>query len=123
MPDRDGWWYPATVLTDVTPGMTAFEEELFGPTAAIIEAADEDEAIMLANRSRFGLGAGIFTSDIERGLELARNRIETGSCAINGFVSSDPRIPFGGIRESGYGRELGGPGIHEFVNIKTLVVS
>ena len=123
VPDRDGWWYPATVLTDVTPGMTAFEEELFGPTAAIIEAADEDEAIMLANRSRFGLGAGIFTSDVERGLELARNRIETGSCAINGFVSSDPRIPFGGIRESGYGRELGGPGIHEFVNIKTLVVS
>ncbi|MDG2423864.1 MAG: NAD-dependent succinate-semialdehyde dehydrogenase [Phycisphaerales bacterium] len=123
VPDRKGWWYPATVLTSVRPGMIAFEEELFGPTAAIIEAADEEDAITLANTSRFGLGGGLFTRDVDRGLALARDCINVGSCAINGFVSSDPRIPFGGIGESGYGRELGAPGIREFVNIKTLVVS
>ncbi|MEE2907771.1 MAG: NAD-dependent succinate-semialdehyde dehydrogenase [Planctomycetota bacterium] len=123
VPDQAGWWYPATVLTNVTPGMPAFEEELFGPTAVLIQAKDEDEAVELANQSRFGLGGAVFTQDLDRGRALARDQIHVGSCAVNGFVSSDPRLPFGGIGDSGYGRELGAPGIHEFVNIKTIVVA
>ncbi|MBG83382.1 MAG: succinate-semialdehyde dehydrogenase [Phycisphaerae bacterium] len=123
VPDRDGWWYPATVLTNVGPGMPAFDDELFGPTAAVIRARDEDDAIRLANQTRFGLGSAVFTSDLEKGTAIARDRIEAGLCSVNDFVKSDPRLPFGGIRESGYGRELGELGIHEFVNIKTLVVS
>ena len=123
IPDRPGWWYPATVLTNVTPGMAAFDDELFGPTAAVVRAQDEDDAIRLANQTRFGLGSAVFTKDLEKGAVIARDRIEAGLCSVNDFVKSDPRLPFGGIRESGYGRELGELGIHEFVNIKTLVVS
>lgn len=123
IPSRDGWWYPASMLTDVTAGMPAFDEELFGPTAVIIGASDEEEAIRLANLSRYGLGGAVFTRDLERGRELARERIDVGCCAVNGFVKSDPRLPFGGTGDSGYGRELGPFGIQEFVNIKTVVVS
>lgn len=120
LPDRPGNWYPASVLTGVKPGMPAFDEELFGPVAAIIHAPDEASALQLANRSHYGLGGAIFTSDLNHGHEVA-SQLEVGSVAINDFVKSDPRQPFGGIRDSGYGRELGREGIYEFTNRKTVV--
>jgi len=123
IPDKPGAWYPATVLTGVKKGMAAFTEELFGPVSTIISAKDENDAIAIANDTEFGLGGAIFTTDIEKGRRLARDAIETGTCVVNGFVKSDPRLPFGGIKTSGYGREMGEFGIHEFVNIKTVVVS
>ena len=123
IPDMPGAWYPATVLSGVEPGMEAFSEELFGPVSAIISARDEADAIKLANESDFGLGGAVFTRDLEKGRHLARDLIQVGTCVVNGFVKSDPRLPFGGIKNSGYGREIGEFGIHEFVNIKTVVVS
>jgi succinate-semialdehyde dehydrogenase/glutarate-semialdehyde dehydrogenase len=122
IPDRPGAWYPPTVLTDVRPGMPAYDEETFGPVAAIIPVADEEEAIRVANDTVFGLGAAVFTRDVARGEEIATHRLEAGSCFVNDFVRSDPRLPFGGIKESGYGRELGVFGIREFVNVKTVYV-
>ncbi|MBK8905206.1 MAG: NAD-dependent succinate-semialdehyde dehydrogenase [Anaerolineaceae bacterium] len=122
IPDGAGAYYPPTVLTNVKPGMPAYEEELFGPVAAIIAVADEEEAIYVANDSVFGLGAAVFTRDIERGQRIATERLEAGACFVNTFVKSDPRLPFGGIKESGYGRELSHFGIKEFVNIKTVYV-
>jgi succinate-semialdehyde dehydrogenase / glutarate-semialdehyde dehydrogenase len=122
IPDSEGAYYPATVLTDVKKGMPAYDEELFGPVAAIIPVKDETEAIKVANDSVFGLGAAIFTENIEKGERIAANEIEAGSCFVNTFVKSDPRLPFGGIKESGYGRELSHYGIKEFVNIKTVFV-
>ncbi|MCW8929854.1 MAG: NAD-dependent succinate-semialdehyde dehydrogenase [Gammaproteobacteria bacterium] len=123
IPDKQGAWYPSTVLTGVKKGMAAFTEELFGPVATIISAKDEEDAIAIANDTEFGLGGAVFTRDIEKGRRLARDVIDTGTCVVNGFVKSDPRLPFGGIKKSGYGREIGEFGIHEFVNIKTIVVS
>ncbi|MCE2391612.1 MAG: NAD-dependent succinate-semialdehyde dehydrogenase [Proteobacteria bacterium] len=122
VPERAGAWYPPTVLTDVAPGMPAYDDELFGPVAAIIPVADEDEAIRVANDSPFGLGAAVFTRDRARGEEIAARRLEAGCCFVNAFVKSDPRLPFGGVKESGYGRELGPYGIKEFVNVKTVYV-
>jgi succinate-semialdehyde dehydrogenase/glutarate-semialdehyde dehydrogenase len=119
-PDGPGAYYPPTVLAGVAKGMPAYDEELFGPVAAIIEAKDEEDAIRIANDSSFGLGAAVFTRDLERGERIARNRLEAGSCFVNALVRSDPRLPFGGIKESGYGRELSVFGIREFVNIKTV---
>jgi succinate-semialdehyde dehydrogenase/glutarate-semialdehyde dehydrogenase len=119
IPDGPGAYYPATVLSGVKPGMTAFDEEIFGPVAAIIEAKDEADAIRLANLSVFGLGAAIFTQDKKRADRLARE-IEAGSVFINTMVKSDSRLPFGGVKRSGYGRELSWFGIQEFVNIKTV---
>jgi succinate-semialdehyde dehydrogenase/glutarate-semialdehyde dehydrogenase len=121
-PDSKGAFYPPTILTDVKPGMPAFDEELFGPVAAIVPAKDENDAIALANNSVFGLGAAIFTKDIARGEKIAAEKLEAGSCFVNDFVKSDPRLPFGGIKQSGYGRELSDFGIREFVNIKTVYV-
>jgi len=121
IPSGDGAFYPPTVLTNVKPGMPAYDEELFGPVAAIIEARDEDDAVRIANDSIFGLGAAVFTRDLARGERVAR-RLEAGSTFVNALVASDPRLPFGGIKESGYGRELGAYGIKEFVNVKTVVV-
>ncbi|MFO8031526.1 MAG: NAD-dependent succinate-semialdehyde dehydrogenase [Desulfohalobiaceae bacterium] len=118
-----GFWYPSTVLTQVRPGMAAFEEELFGPVAAIIPAQDEKQAIQLANQSRFGLGAAVYTRNLERGRRIAARELEAGSCFVNRFVKSDPRLPFGGIKDSGYGRELAALGIREFVNIKTVCIA
>lgn len=115
-------FYPPTVLTNVKKGMPAYDEELFGPVAAIIEANDEAQAIELANDSIFGLGGAVFTKDLKRGEHIATNLIQSGSCFVNAFVKSDPRLPFGGINQSGYGRELGLFGIREFVNIKTVYV-
>jgi succinate-semialdehyde dehydrogenase/glutarate-semialdehyde dehydrogenase len=122
IPERPGAWYPPTVLADVRPGMPAHDEEVFGPVAAIIPVDDEEEAIRVANGSPFGLGAAVFTRDVERGQEIATRRLEAGCCFVNDLVRSDPRLPFGGIKESGYGRELGPYGIREFVNIKTVYV-
>jgi succinate-semialdehyde dehydrogenase/glutarate-semialdehyde dehydrogenase len=123
IPPGDGAFYPPTVLTEVKRGMPAYEEELFGPVAAIIPVADEREAIRVANDSSFGLGAAVFTRDLARGERIAAEELEAGSCFVNDFVRSDPRLPFGGIKESGYGRELSSHGIREFVNVKTVVVS
>jgi succinate-semialdehyde dehydrogenase/glutarate-semialdehyde dehydrogenase len=123
VPDDPGAYYPATVLTDVRKGMPAYDEELFGPVAAIIPAQDEADAIRIANDSVFGLGAAVFTRDLVRGQRIAEKEIEAGACFVNAFVKSDPRLPFGGIKESGYGRELADFGIREFVNIKTVYIS
>jgi succinate-semialdehyde dehydrogenase / glutarate-semialdehyde dehydrogenase len=118
---RPGFFYAPTVLGDVREDMPAFEEETFGPVAAVIAADDAEHAIRLANRSRYGLGASIWTADAARGERLAE-RVEAGAVFVNGIVKSDPRLPFGGIKSSGYGRELGAFGIREFVNIKTVWV-
>jgi succinate-semialdehyde dehydrogenase/glutarate-semialdehyde dehydrogenase len=122
IPERTGAYYPPTVLTDVQPGMPAYDEELFGPVAAIIAAKDEEDAIRIANDSVFGLGAAVFTRNNVRGEKIANEKLEAGACFVNAFVKSDPRLPFGGIKESGYGRELASFGIREFVNIKTVYV-
>ncbi len=122
VPDGPGAYYPPTVLTDVQPGMPAYDEELFGPVAAIIPVADQGEAIRVANDTAFGLGAAIFTQNLELGRHLAATELEAGACFVNSFVKSDPRLPFGGIKESGYGRELSHHGIREFVNTKTVYV-
>jgi succinate-semialdehyde dehydrogenase/glutarate-semialdehyde dehydrogenase len=119
IPDGPGAYYPPTVLTGVRPGMAAFDEEIFGPVAAIIEASDENDAIALANQSPFGLGSAVFTTDKSRADRIAR-KIEAGSVFVNTLVKSDPRLPFGGVKKSGYGRELSWFGIQEFVNIKTI---
>ena len=119
--DGKGYFYAPTVLDGVSEDMPAFREETFGPVAAVIRARDADEAVRLANDTEYGLGAALWTADVERGKALAR-RIEAGSVFINGMVASDPRIPFGGIKRSGYGRELGSYGIKEFTNIQTVVV-
>jgi succinate-semialdehyde dehydrogenase / glutarate-semialdehyde dehydrogenase len=121
VPAGRGSFYPPTVLTGVRPGMAAFDEETFGPVAAIIEATDGEEAITLANRTAFGLGAAVFTEDSHKGEQMAA-RLEAGCCFVNDFVRSDSRLPFGGIKHSGFGRELGMLGIREFVNVKTVVV-
>ena len=122
VPEGQGAFYPPTVLVDVKKGMPAYAEELFGPVAAIISARDEVEAIKIANDSGFGLGAAVFTRNVAKGDRIAANELEAGSCFVNAFVKSDPRLPFGGIKKSGYGRELAHFGIKEFVNIKTVYV-
>jgi succinate-semialdehyde dehydrogenase/glutarate-semialdehyde dehydrogenase len=119
--DGPGFAYRPTVIDHVTPDLVAFREETFGPVAAIVRAADAEEAIALANRTEFGLGAALWTGDPDRANVLAR-RIEAGSVFVNGMVASDVRLPFGGIKQSGYGRELGSHGLREFTNMKTLWV-
>jgi succinate-semialdehyde dehydrogenase/glutarate-semialdehyde dehydrogenase len=121
--ERPGAWYPPTVLAGVESGMPAHDEELFGPVAALIAARDEEDAIAKANDSAYGLGAAVFTSDRRRGERVALEGLDAGSCFVNAFVRSDPRLPFGGIKDSGYGRELGIFGIREFVNIKTVYIA
>jgi succinate-semialdehyde dehydrogenase/glutarate-semialdehyde dehydrogenase len=123
IPDDRGAYYPPTVLTDVRKGMPAYDEELFGPVAAIIPVADEEEAITAANDSVFGLGAAVLTNNLSRGERIAADLIESGCVFVNDSVRSDPRLPFGGIKESGYGRELSAYGIREFVNIKTVFIA
>jgi succinate-semialdehyde dehydrogenase/glutarate-semialdehyde dehydrogenase len=121
IPDRAGFFYPPTLLAGVTKDMPAYREEFFGPVVTLIEVADDAEAIHIANDTSFGLGAAVFSQNIERALRIA-DQLETGNCFINSGVKSDPRMPFGGIKESGYGRELAAYGIRAFVNIKTICV-
>ena len=119
-PDRTGAYYPATVLAEVTPGMPAYDDEIFGPVASVIRAKDDEDAMRLANDSRYGLGGGIFTKDEDRALKLARDYFDTGMIRINSFGAADPNMPFGGVKNSGYGREHGGFGMKEFVNAKAI---
>ena len=123
VPERLGAFYPATLLADVVEGMAVYHEETFGPVAAVITAENLDDAVRIANDTDFGLGAAIFTSDAELGEQVARDRLEAGACFVNAFVASDPRLPFGGIKMSGYGRELSDMGMREFLNAKTVVVA
>jgi succinate-semialdehyde dehydrogenase/glutarate-semialdehyde dehydrogenase len=122
IPPGKGAYYTPTVLGDVKAGMPAYDDELFGPVAAIIKAKDEVDAVRIANDTIFGLGAAVFTKDVERGERIAR-KLEAGSAFVNSLVASNPRLPFGGIKQSGYGRELGSYGIKEFVNAKTIYVN
>jgi succinate-semialdehyde dehydrogenase/glutarate-semialdehyde dehydrogenase len=122
LPEGKGAFYPPTVLTNVRQGMPAYDEEMFGPVAAIITVRDEAEAIRVANDSSFGLGAAVFTRDLAKGERIAAQELEAGCCFVNALVKSDPRLPFGGVKASGYGRELSHYGIKEFVNIKTVYV-
>ncbi|MFD1256738.1 NAD-dependent succinate-semialdehyde dehydrogenase [Mucilaginibacter terrae] len=122
LPEGDNAFYPPTILTQVTKGMPAHDDELFGPVAAIITARNEADAIRIANESMFGLGGAVFTKDAIIGESIAATQLEAGSCFVNSMVKSDPRLPFGGIKQSGYGRELGMFGMYEFVNIKTIFV-
>jgi succinate-semialdehyde dehydrogenase/glutarate-semialdehyde dehydrogenase len=116
-----GFFYPVSVLGDVVPGMPAFDEEVFGPVAAIVRAKDEADQVRLANLSRYGLGGAVFSRDAAHAETLAREELEAGLVAVNGSVASAPGLPFGGVKASGYGRELALFGLREFVNIKTVI--
>lgn len=123
LPEGKGFYYPPTVLTEVKPGMPAFDDEIFGPVITLIHAKNEAEAIELANNTKYGLAAAVFTQNLEHGEKIAREKIHAGSCAVNTYVKSDPRLPFGGIKLSGYGRELSVEGIKAFMNIKTISIA
>jgi succinate-semialdehyde dehydrogenase / glutarate-semialdehyde dehydrogenase len=122
LPEGPGFYYPPTLLRNIQTGSPALTEEIFGPVVTLIRVKGVDEAVTLANESDFGLASAVFTQDLARGEALARDSIHAGSCFVNAFVASDPRLPFGGINESGYGRELSAEGIHEFVNVKTIAI-
>lgn len=122
IPLGQGYYYPPTLLVNVQKGMPAFDEELFGPVVSVTKCKNEEEAITLANQSDFGLSAAIFTRNVVRGEEIATHLLNVGTCFINAFVASDPRVPFGGIKNSGFGRELSMEGMHEFVNTKTIAI-
>ncbi|MFQ5911282.1 MAG: aldehyde dehydrogenase family protein, partial [Thermoplasmata archaeon] len=118
---RKGYFYQPTLLTNVRPDMKVVSQEVFGPVAPIITVKDEDEAIRVANSTEFGLGGSVWTRDLERGMKVAK-RIEAGTLFVNAMTKSDPRMPFGGIKKSGLGRELSKFGIKEFVNVKAVNV-
>lgn len=121
-PEGPGAFYPPTILTNIKKGMSAYEEELFGPVASIIKAKDEQEAIFIANNTSFGLGAAVFTQNLKKGEHIASKELQAGNCFVNALVKSDAKLPFGGIKESGFGRELSHIGIKEFVNCKVVVL-
>jgi succinate-semialdehyde dehydrogenase/glutarate-semialdehyde dehydrogenase len=123
IPDQPGFFYPVTVLEDVTPGMPAYDDELFGPVASIIRVADDSEAMRVANDSRFGLGGGIISADVDKAIAMAIDEFDTGMININGYNLANPQLPFGGVKDSGYGREHGGFGLKEFVNVKSIQVT
>ncbi|MEM7673852.1 MAG: aldehyde dehydrogenase family protein, partial [Verrucomicrobiota bacterium] len=122
IPEGPGYYYPATMLTDAHPGMPVFDDETFGPVIPLIQARDTDDAIRLANTSRYGLGASIFSSDTEAAERIAREQLDAGACFVNAQVSSTYLAPFGGVKCSGYGRELGEFGYLSFANIKTVYI-
>lgn len=122
LPEGDGYYYPATVLAEVEPGQPAYDDELFGPVASLIKAKDQEDALRIANDSRFGLGGGIFTKDTDKAIELARKHFDTGMVFVNSFGLAEPNMPFGGVKNSGYGREHGGFGMKEFVNTKAIMI-
>lgn len=123
IPDRTGWFYPATVLVDVAPGQPAYNDEIFGPVAAIIKARDDEDAMRIANDSRYGLGGGIFSRNVERAVTMASTHFDTGMVNINTYTIASPDMPFGGVKDSGYGREHGEVGLKEFVNVKSITVA
>lgn len=123
IPDREGWFYPATVLVDVAKGQPAYDDELFGPVASIIRAKDDEDAMRIANDSRYGLGGGIFSRNVDKARELAAKHFDTGMVFINNFNVASPDMPFGGVKDSGYGREHGDEGFKEFVNAKAILVA
>ena len=123
IPDQAGWWYPPTMLENVAPGMPAFDEEMFGPVACLIRASDDDHAIELAASTRYGLAGSVFTADPQRGEAIAVDQMPAGCVTVNDFTRSDPRVPFGGIHDSGFGRELAASGLHEFMNLKSVVIA
>lgn len=123
IPEGDGFYYPATVLENLEPGQPAYDDELFGPVASLIKATDTDDAMRIANDSRFGLGGGIFSKDEAKAKELAQKHFDTGMVFINSFGLAKPNMPFGGVKDSGYGREHGGFGMHEFVNAKSVMMA
>ena len=123
IPDVTGYFYPSTVVGDVKPGQPAYSEELFGPVASLIRAKDNDDAMRIANDSRFGLGGGIFSKDEDKAIQLAKNHFDTGMININSYGLAHPNMPFGGVKDSGYGREHGGFGIREFVNSKSIMLN
>lgn len=123
IPEGKGYFYPATVLEDVAPGQPAYDDELFGPVAALIRVKDDAEAMRVANNSIYGLGGGIFSANEDRAVRLARDEFDTGMVNINGYNLAIPNLPFGGVKQSGYGREHGGFGMREFVNVKAVMVA
>jgi len=123
IPEGEGFFYPASILENVIPNMPAYDDELFGPVAALIKVSDDEEAMRIANDSRYGLGGGIFSKNEERAVELAQKHFNTGMVNINGYGLSQPNLPFGGVKNSGYGREHGGFGLKEFVNIKSIMIN
>lgn len=123
LPDGKGFYYPATVLDNVSKGQPAYDDELFGPVASLIKAKDNEDAMRIANDSRFGLGGGIFSKDVDKAIELAKSHFDTGMIFINRFGLAEPNMPFGGVKNSGYGREHGGFGIKEFVNVKSIMIA
>ncbi|GAA64019.1 succinate-semialdehyde dehydrogenase [NADP+] [Pseudoalteromonas sp. BSi20311] len=122
IPQQTGYYYPPTVLENLTPGMPAYDDELFGPVASLMKAKDNDDAMRIANDSRYGLGGGIFSKDEKKAIELAKKYFDTGMININGYGLAQPNLPFGGVKDSGYGREHGGFGIREFVNVKSIMI-
>lgn len=121
IPKGKGYYYPATVLGNVKPGQPAYDDELFGPVASLIHAKDDEDAMRIANDSRFGLGGGIFSKDEDKAFKLAKEHFDTGMVFINSFGLAQPNMPFGGVKDSGYGREHGGFGVKEFVNAKAIM--
>ncbi|MEG3765536.1 NAD-dependent succinate-semialdehyde dehydrogenase [Alteromonas sp. 14N.309.X.WAT.G.H12] len=123
IPQQTGWYYPVTILEEITPGMPAYDDELFGPVASFIRAQNDTHAMQIANDSRYGLGGGIFTTDKDKAIRLAKEEFDTGMVNINGYSLAQPNLPFGGVKDSGYGREHGGFGMKEFVNEKTIYIA
>ena len=123
IPDGTGWFYPATALVDVTPGQPAYDDEIFGPVASIIKAKDDEDAMRIANSSRYGLGGGIFSKNVDRAIAMAAKYFDTGMVNINTYSIASPNMPFGGVKDSGYGREHGEVGLKEFVNVKSITIA
>ncbi|MGC1517048.1 MAG: NAD-dependent succinate-semialdehyde dehydrogenase [Maribacter sp.] len=123
IPEGAGFYYPATVLSSVTKGQPAYDDELFGPVASLIKAKDNEDAMRIANDSRFGLGGGIFSKDVDAAIKLAEHHFDTGMVFVNSFGLAEPNMPFGGVKDSGHGREHGGFGMKEFVNVKSIIIA